>query len=163
MNRGVFPGGNSSWRPPLFTLGKFPIHVTGLIVLLQIVGMLAVVVSQGKLLPWVDFIPKTILEGHVWRFATYAFFEIPTIWFVIGCVFFFRFGSQVEHSIGRKSFVLLCVSLLLAGPAIIMVSSFVGLGSAELSGSWIPHSSIFMAFCAMYPNCLLYTSDAADE
>jgi hypothetical protein len=153
MNRGVFSGGNgNSWRPPLFKLGNFPIHVTGLIVLLQILGMLAYVITGGALAEWVVFSPNLVLSGRIWTIVSYAFFEAPSINFVIGCYFFARFGSSVEHSIGRRNFVILCLILLFIGPAILMGAHFVGLGSSSLYGSWIPHTSVFMAFCAMNPN-----------
>lgn len=151
MNQGGF-GGGGSWRPPLFTLGKFPIHVTGLILLLQIVGMLITVVSAGKIVDWTAFSADSFLGGQVWAAVTYAFFELPSISFVIGAYFFFLFGSAVESSMSRKDYVTLGLGVLLLPPLVSLACHFSGMKSFGIIGSNIPHLSIFMAFCAMNPN-----------
>lgn len=154
MDRGAFPGSHS-WKPPLFRLGRFPIYVTGLIVLLQVVGMLIVVVTGGAIAAWTYFTVNGVLSGKVWTIVTYAFFEGPSIWFVLGAYFFFNFGSMVEHSMSRRDYVVLCLVLLFIPPVVFLTAHFLNLPSVPampLPLSNVPHLSVFMACCAMFPN-----------
>ncbi|NNM30740.1 MAG: hypothetical protein HKO57_14565 [Akkermansiaceae bacterium] len=146
-------GSNQQWRPPLFMIGRIPIHAAGLVVLLQIVGMLVVVVAGSQaFMQQVYFHPEFFLAGKIWTPVSYAFFEPPGIMFVIGLYFFFHFGSAVENGLGRQRFLSLCLILLFLPPAILLGCHFLALRSSPLAGSYIPHLSVFMAFCAMHPN-----------
>ena len=92
---------------PLFYLGKIPITVTGLIILLEIIGMLVCVITGSSILDVTAFQAEAFLHGEVWRLFIYALFSPIGMMAVVGLYFFYQFGSEVEKMLGRKLFVIL--------------------------------------------------------
>ena len=91
-------------------------------------------------------------RGEVWQLATYAFVHSPgnLLWFAIEMYMLFVFGREVERFVGRRAFIVLYATLLLA-PTVLL--SLWGLDSGSgIAGSPALHFGIFIAFAAIYPN-----------
>ena len=139
---------------PLFYLGKIPITVTGFILLLEIVGMLAYAISGSSIINVTAFQVNLVMHGEFWRFFTYAIVSPIDIMAVLGLFFFYQFGTEVEKTLGRKLYVLLSLAILLITPIIILLSHWIGLPHSDipLFGGIILHLAIFCAFCVIHPN-----------
>lgn len=152
----MFTGPQESWRPPLFKIGNIPINLVGLIVLLQVAGMLINVISGGKIAEYAVFYWEAFGPGfQLWRIATYPFFGWPDFFWALGLFFFYSYGRFVEESLTRPVFLRLCLSLLLLAPLVCILFHFIpGLKNHEpaLVSAFAPHFAIFFSFCAMAPN-----------
>lgn len=136
---------------PFFYLGKIPIGVTGLIILLEIIGMLGVVIFGSSLIGATAFSPEKVFNGEIWRVLTFPFFEQPSLFFVIGIFFFYQFGTMTEQALGRQDYLSLIGGIIGVSTVGVMLSYFVGLGGS-LTGNTIIHFALFCAFCVMNPN-----------
>ena len=141
-------------RPALFHLGKFPIAITELVILLQLVGMIFVVFSQGAIQPFMAFQATAFSQGALWQAITYPFFSGIDPFLLLGLFFFYQFGRSVEQSLGQKPFALLCIGAILLGPIIYLLSHAINLpgGASLLIGNSPLHLAVFCCFCVMYPN-----------
>ncbi len=139
---------------PLFYLGKIPITVTGLIILIQLIGMLVWVFTAGAVLSVSSFTGSAFLSGQIWRLITYPIFSSLDIMSLLGLFFFYQFGTEVEKVFERKQFVLLCLSILFIAPIVLIISQLIGLPNSgmPLIGGMILHLAMFCAFCVMHPN-----------
>lgn len=140
-----------NWAPPLFHLGKVPINLTLLVILLQAVGMLAVVMRPEFFLQLGEVSASQIAEGQFLTVLTYPFLEPPSFWLFLGWFFFFSYGGMLEADLGREKYAKLLVSVMLLPVAIVVLLGFAGIPGVLL-GSHIPHLSIFVAAIAMMPH-----------
>lgn len=150
-----------SWQQPLFKIGRLPINVTALVILVQIFGMLSVVFFREKMAIFSIFVPEAFLSGAVWQAATYPFFELPSIMLLLGLYFFYRFGGLVEETLGRGRYVHFLLATTLIPPVLVVLASLLSvpgwLGEAVfitrgLPGSHLPHLAVFVAAISMMPN-----------
>src|SRR5437667_9722117 len=141
---------------PVAWVGRYPIHATTLLVIIHVSCMVLacflVAFGGGGFLNFLAFDSAHVFQrGHLWQLGTYAFVHPPSslIWFAIEMYMLFVFGREVERFIGRRAFVGLYLSLLLAPPLLLsiwgLLERTVIAGSAEL------HFGIFIAFAAIYP------------
>lgn len=135
----------------MFRIGQVPVTVTGLVILLEVIGMLVVVALPGAMKHLVYFTPSDFLSGSVWQAVSYPFFEPPSIWLLIGLYFFYLFGSQVENALDRSSYVRLLVAVTLTPPVVVTLAHLLSV-PGSLLGSHLPHLAIFVAAIAMMPN-----------
>jgi hypothetical protein len=146
---------------PVAWMGRYPIHVTTLLVIIHvicmIIGCLLIAVGAGSFLGVLAFDSAQVLSaGRLWQIATYALVHSPSglIWFAIEMYMLFAFGREVERFIGRRAFIALYVLLLLVPPLFL---SIWGLWQRTgLAGSATIHFAIFIAFAAIYPNVELF-------
>jgi hypothetical protein len=146
---------------PVAWMGRYPIHVTTLLVITHvicmIIGCLLIAVGAGSLLGAVAFDSAQVLyAGRLWQIATYALVHSPSalIWFAIEMYMLFAFGREVERFIGRRAFIGLYLLLLLVPPLLLTVW---GLWQRTgLAGSATIHFAIFIAFAAICPNLELF-------
>jgi hypothetical protein len=146
---------------PVAWMGRYPIHVTTLLVLIHVVcmiiGCLLIAVGAGTFLGVLTFDSAQVLSaGRLWQIATYALVHSPSglIWFAIEMYMLFAFGREVERFIGRRAFIALYLLLLLVPPLLLTVW---GLWQRSgLAGSATIHFAIFIAFAAIYPNVELF-------
>ena len=146
---------------PVAWMGRYPIHVTTLLVMIHVVcmiiGCLLIAVGAGSFLGVLTFDSAQVLQGgRVWQIATYALVHSPSalIWFAIEMYMLFAFGREVERFIGRRAFIALYLLLLLVPPLFLTVW---GLWQRTgLAGSATIHFAIFIAFAAIYPNVELF-------
>ena len=146
---------------PVAWVGRYPIHVTTLLVITHvicmIIGCLLIAVGAGSFLGVLTFDSAQVLHGgKLWQIATYALVHSPSglIWFAIEMYMLFAFGQEVERFIGRRAFIGLYLLLLLVPPLLLTVW---GLWQRTgLAGSATIHFAIFIAFAAIYPNVELF-------
>ena len=146
---------------PVAWMGRYPIHVTTLLVITHvicmIIGCLLIAVGAGSFLGVLTFDSAQVLYGgRLWQIATYALVHSPStlIWFAIEMYMLFTFGREVERFIGRRAFIALYVLLLLVPPLLLTVW---GLWQRTgLAGSATIHFAVFIAFAAIYPNVELF-------
>ena len=146
---------------PVAWMGRYPIHVTTLLVITHvicmIIGCLLIAVGAGSFLGVLTFDSAQVLYGgRLWQIATYALVHSPStlIWFAIEMYMLFAFGREVERFIGRRAFIALYLLLLLVPPLLLTVW---GLWQRTgLAGSATIHFAIFIAFAAIYPNVELF-------
>ena len=147
---------------PVGWVGRYPIHVTTLLLVVHVACMIVscflVAFGAGGVLDCFAFDSAQVLHGgRIWQIATYAFRPLAVgefIWFAIEMYLLFAFGREVERFIGRRAFIALYAVLLLA-PAILL--SIWGLGQrVGLAGSATIHFGIFIAFAAIYPNIEMF-------
>jgi membrane associated rhomboid family serine protease len=146
---------------PVAWMGRYPIHVPTLLVMVHlacmIVGCFLFAFGGGSLLGVLAFDSAQVLSGgRLWQIATYAFVHSPSalIWFAIEMYMLFAFGREVERFIGRRAFIALYLLLLLVPPILL---SFWGIWQRTgLAGSATIHFGIFIAFAAIYPNVELF-------
>ena len=149
---------------PVGWVGRYPIHVSTLLVILHVLTMIGTAFAlalgfEGVLAQLVFSSGAVLQRGFLWQFVSYAFVNGPSIWFAVEMFLLFSFGREVEKFIGRSSFIALYAMLLLLPPCLLTAAgvfqpvSFVGSGSL--------HFAIFIAFAAIYPNVeLLFTVKA---
>ncbi|MGI8889356.1 MAG: DUF6576 domain-containing protein [Chthoniobacterales bacterium] len=158
---GMFGVATSDDYQPVAWMGRYPIHVTTLLVLIHVASMiiccLLLAAGAGGFLGMFSFDSAQVLyAGHLWQVATYALVHSPSglIWFAIEMYMLFTFGREVERFIGRRAFIALYLLLLLV-PSLILT----GWGFWQrtgLAGSATIHFAIFIAFAAIYPNVELF-------
>ncbi|MDO5737248.1 MAG: rhomboid family intramembrane serine protease [Propionibacteriaceae bacterium] len=132
-----------------FSLGRFQITTTLLVVLLGAVGMLAWVFSGGRTVA-LAFIPEAVFGGQVWRLFTWPLAEYLDLWQVLMLVMLWYFGRDIETTIGRnqmaKLFLGIWVSLTVA--ALIIGVLLPGVG---LAGIRQVQFAILLLWIAEYP------------
>ena len=146
---------------PVAWMGRYPIHVTTLLVIIHVVCMviscLLIAFGAGAFLDVLTFDSAQVLSGgRLWQVVTYAFVHSPSglIWFAIEMYMLFAFGREVERFIGRRAFITLYL-LLLSVPTILL--TIWGLWHRTgLAGSATIHFAIFIAFATIYPNVELF-------
>ena len=145
---------------PVAWMGRYPIHVTTLLVIVHvacmILGCFLLALGAGSFLSVLTFDSAQVLSGWLWQLATYALVHPPSalLWFAIGMYMLFVFGREVERFVGRRAFITLYLLLLFA-PTLLL--SIWGLWQRTgLRGSATIHLGIFIAFAAIYPNVELF-------
>jgi hypothetical protein len=139
---------------PVAWMGRYPIHITTLLVMIHVVcmiiGCLLIAVGAGSFLGVLTFDSAQVLYGgRLWQIATYALVHSPSalIWFAIEMYMLFAFGREVERFIGRRAFIALYLLLLLVPPLLLTVW---GLWQRTgLAGSATIHFAIYIAFLAV--------------
>lgn len=146
---------------PVGWVGRYPIHVTTLLLITHVICMVAacflVAFGMGAALNFFAFDSALVLHaGRVWQLATYAFVHSPSglIWFAIEMYMLFAFGREVERFIGRRAFIGLYALLLFAPPILLALWGF--RERVGLAGSALIHFGIFIAFAAIYPSVEMF-------
>ncbi len=146
---------------PVAWMGRYPIHVPTLLVIVHVVCMVLacflLAFGAGSYLDVFMFDSAQVLSGgRVWQLATYAFVHPPSglIWFAIEMYMLFAFGREVERFIGRRGFITLYLLLLFLPPILLTLWGF--WHRTAMAGSATIHFGIFLAFAAIYPNVELF-------
>ena len=146
---------------PLFWVRGRPVHVTALLVILHVFGLVTYSLTAGlagiDLHPLLNFSSEAVLRhGHVWQIVSYAFVHSPdnALWFLLDMVFLFIWGREVERYFGRKTFIMLYAGLLLTAPLILLTRGWLTGVDQQLvrEGSTFIHMGVFIVFTTIYPN-----------
>jgi len=109
---------------PVTWVGRHPVHVTTLLVAMHVfTAIVACFIVGAGILGHLAFDSALVLQrGEFWQLATYAFVHSPSalLWFAVEMYMLFIFGREVERFVGRRAFVVLYLSLLLA-PAVLLL------------------------------------------
>jgi len=146
---------------PVAWMGRYPVDVTtmlfGVHVAAAVFAAILVAVGGGSVLTWLQFDSAAIwYGGQIWRLCTYAFVHAPSglLWFAIEMYLLFVFGREVERFVGRRSYIVLYLILLITPAALLTIW---GLWQRSvLAGSPALHFGIFVAFATIYPRAELF-------
>jgi Family of unknown function (DUF6576) len=139
---------NDGW----FRAGRFDVTTTDIVCALSLATMFVYGLSIdyfGKLV----FVPAFVRDFELWRLFSWPVATEPAIWPLLGVVFFWLFGQQLEALFGRGKFVAWVLAMTFM-PSIILtflgpLSSSIdfmsqyGLNSLFLGGIWV--------YAATYP------------
>ena len=140
-------------QEPVTWLRGYPIYAAHFIVLIFVISLLVTTgvsfAKHDELLSLLTFSSKQVLNGEVWRIATYGFVNKPDLWFVVEMFMIARFGRELERVFGRRSFLRLYISIYFLSPLLF-----------TLIGRWWPMHlegesgafALFIAFAALYPD-----------
>jgi membrane associated rhomboid family serine protease len=139
---------------PVTWVGRHPVHVTMLLVAVHVfTAIVACFLGGAGVLGHLAFDSALVWQqGEFWQLATYAFVHSPSalLWFAVEMYMLFVFGREVERFIGRRAFIVLYLTLLLA-PSVLL--SLWGLSDrVGIAGSPALHFGIFIAFATIYPS-----------
>ena len=141
---------------PVGWMGRYPVHVTILLVAAHVVCLVAaclvMAADGGGALAVLMFDSAQVWESaQVWRLVTYAFVHSPQaiIWFAVEMYMLFVFGREVERFLGRRTFIILYAVLIVAP---VLILTLMGLGwRSVMAGSSALHFGVFIAFATVYP------------
>jgi membrane associated rhomboid family serine protease len=148
---------------PLGYLGRVPLYVTTVIVIVESLAMVALTVmaaaNAGDFETYLRFSTWDIRFKYAfWQFLTYALVDGPSIWFVVGMFMLYSFGREVERFIGRASYSMLYLSLILLGPCVLAATGIWAHEEMRLVSAQTVNFAVFIAFCTIYPNVELLFS-----
>lgn len=151
---------------PISWVGSFPVYLATVMAGIHAVGVILTAIAMAVagplggnplLQPFVFVWDAAVPGGQIWRFATYAVVEPPTLWVVIQILMLAVFGTEVEKFIGRRGFLWLYLALVLAGPVLLAGLGFFGLSPVFWGGS-IAQFAVFAAFAMVYPRAEIFFS-----
>lgn len=132
---------------PWFRIGSLDVTSTVLVTLVSAITIF-VYAADGSLLEPFALIPDKVLDGQVWRLATWPFVSVPdpsVLWTIITIAIFWWFGREIEGQLGRVRMAVLLACIVL-GSALVATGLDVvmfGLRYVELA--------IFVLFIAENP------------
>jgi membrane associated rhomboid family serine protease len=132
---------------PWFRIGTLDVTTTVLVILTCVVSMFVWAIEGpdhdvlDKLILW----PERVLDGQIWRVATWPVPNAPDIWLVIMLAVFWYFGTEVERLLGRVRFAVFlgCVTVIPGIVGALIDLPQWGIRPAELC--------VFLLFVAEYP------------
>jgi len=144
---------------PFGYLGRIPLYVTTLLVITYVAFMVAIaLLTTGDVagLPDLLLFDTGLVREHwqLWRFFSYPVVNEPSLWFAVEMYLLYSFGREVERFIGRTTFAVLYLSLVLLGPCLLTAAGPWRL--SEMAGSGTANFAVFIAFCTIYPNVEIF-------
>lgn len=105
---------NDGW----FRAGRYDVTTTDIVCVLAVATMFVYGFSRDS---WAElpFAPVLVRDLDLWRLVTWPIATRPDIWPLLGIVFFWLFGQQLEALFGRGKFVT-WVLILTLFPAIVL-------------------------------------------
>lgn len=140
---------NDGW----FRAGNYDVTTTDILCGLSIVSMFLYGISR-TLFNYLVFAPFAVRDFEIWRLVTWPIATQPSFWLLIGIVFFWLWGQQLEGLFGRDRF-LIWVLAVTTIPAIIL--TFLGAlsSSFEFASFDFGLSTLFLGliwvYAASYP------------
>ena len=139
---------NDGW----FRAGRFDVTTTDIVCALSLATMFVYGLSIDYFRKLV-FVPALVRDFELWRLFSWPVATEPAIWPLLGVVFFWLFGQQLEALFGRGKFVAWILAMTFV-PSIILTflgpladsidfMSQYGLNSLFLGGIWV--------YAATYP------------
>ena len=145
-----FPGRRGP-SDPWFRIGTIDVNTALLVVLMCVAGMFVWAFEGGASIYGRDISsrmflwPERVLDGQVWRVATWPLVNAPDLWLVISLAILWYFGSEIERLLGRNRFAILLLLITVVPGivgALIKLPEF-GIRPIELA--------VFLLFVAEYP------------
>lgn len=115
-------GSGSEGRVGWFRVGQVEVTTTTLLVACGVVSMLVWAIYPPSLDP-LFFSAPDVREGELWRLVTWPLGEPPSIWAVIGLVFFYIVGHMVEDRTSRKRYALLIAAMTLIPSTLVSLTT----------------------------------------
>jgi len=163
----MIAGRNSEDYYPITWVGRVPIYVTTLLVIVHVLAMVGTTIALSitgapnaylsPLLQPLIFSSSSVL-GHftLWQFVSYAFLNQPSIWFAVEMLLLYSFGREIEKFLGRSAFLWLYAALVLAAPLALTLLALAHVPTAGLIGSGAVNFAVFVAFVMIYPNAEVF-------
>jgi membrane associated rhomboid family serine protease len=139
---------NDGW----FRAGRYDVTTTDIICALSVLSMFLWGLFRDA---WnrLPFAPALVRDFELWRLVTWPVASEPTIWLLLGIIFFWLFGQQLEGLFGRGRFLAWVLALTVV-PALVLTAlgpldpsiDFMvqyGLSTLFLGGIWV--------YAATYP------------
>jgi len=157
----MFGQSDSNDYQPFGYLGRIPLYFTTILVIVYVAAMVTIALcTAGNVadLPRLLAYDSEAIRRHFefWRFFTYPLVDFPSIWFAVEMYLLYSFGREVERFIGRASFGMLYLSLIVLGPCLLTAVSPWAPGLPPLMGSQTVDFALFIAFCTIYPNVEIF-------
>ncbi len=104
--------GSRGPNDPWFRIGTLDVTTTVLVILMCVASMFvwALEGPEHEVLGKLILLPEKVLDGQIWRIATWPVPNEPDIWLVIMLAIFWYFGTEVERLLGRVRFAVLLVT-----------------------------------------------------
>ncbi|MGB0113742.1 MAG: DUF6576 domain-containing protein [Ilumatobacteraceae bacterium] len=139
---------NDGW----FRAGGYDVTTTDIVCALSVASMFLYGFSRTNF-DRLGFVPFLVRDFEIWRVVTWPIATQPEIWSLLGIVFFWLFGQQLEALFGRGKFLAWVLALTIV-PAVILTLlgplddsiDFMfqyGLSTLFLGGIWV--------YAATYP------------
>ena len=142
---------------PWFRIGGFAVSTTAFVVGLGVISMIiwGIEGRHGPIFKHLvlvskDFAFGSVLEGEIWRLATWPSPNEPEFWTILLFAIFYMLGSQLEMLLGRVRFAWFLI-LLTGIPAVMVtgVEAIAGI-SGDISGLRLVEVGVLVAFAAQY-------------
>jgi membrane associated rhomboid family serine protease len=152
----MFGGHSSEDRGPWFEVAGHPVNAPMALVGGCIVSMLVTTVALAfghNWAPLLRFSSESVLRGgEVWRLASYGLWNPPSLSLVLDLLMLWWFGRELEAYFGRRTFLKLCVGIVLA-PSLagVVAGGFLPVQGVGLPGPF----ALFVAFATMAPSVSL--------
>lgn len=105
-----------------FRVGQVEVTTTVLLVACGVVSMLVWAIYPPSLDP-LYFDALLVREGELWRLVTWPLGEAPSIWAVIGLVFFWFVGHMIEDRTSRKRYAVLIAAMTLIPAGLVSLTT----------------------------------------
>ncbi len=105
-------------RDGWFKLGTLDMTTTNIVVGLGLASMVLYAIAPDTAF-YGAFISPLVRDGELWRLVSWPLINPPSFWSLIGLVFFWYFGHQVEEQIGRKPQAALLLAMTVI-PAVVV-------------------------------------------
>ncbi len=115
-------GSGSYGRTGWFRVGQVEVTTTALLVACGVVSMLVWAAYPPSLDP-LYFSAPAVRDGELWRLVTWPLGEAPSIWAVIGLVFFWMVGHMIEDRTSRKRYAVLIAAMTLLPAALVSLTN----------------------------------------
>ena len=97
-----------------------------------------------------DYSLGSVVEGDIWRLASWPIPNEPNFWTIILFAIFYMLGSQVESLLGRWRFAFFLVALTLVPAIIVTAVEAVAGVSGYVAGLRMVEVGVLVAFAAQY-------------
>lgn len=98
-----------------------------------------------------------VLGGEVWRIFTWPLVAEPSFWTVLGMVFFYIFGNQMEALMGRRHYLAFIIALTVVPALAVTFFDAVSPGFVGgFGGIDMVQFGVIIAFVAQYPTARFF-------
>ncbi|HWJ61531.1 MAG TPA: rhomboid family intramembrane serine protease [Acidimicrobiales bacterium] len=119
-------------RDGWFRIGTIDMTTTNVVVGLGLLSMILYAIDPETAY-YGAFASPLVREGELWRLFTWPLINPPSFWTLLGLVFFWYFGHQVEEQIGRKPQAVLLLAMTAIPAAIV---TLINATNDNVNGRW---------------------------
>ena len=146
---------HSNQAKPFFYFQGIPVYLTTLLLVTHVVALLVSVLVPAWPVYAVFYSPL-VANFEIWRIGTYVLVHDVSIFFVIGMVFLFLMGRQLEEVFGRKAFGLLYLLATLVPAAVGMLGWWIFKTPVTLAGTTVAHFCVLLGVAFFQPNAYMF-------